>query len=406
MSVPGTVQVQLRLGHQPAPRAASFSARRLSPSFASPVVEWSHLKPPFRGCGRIAATSERRSNANPDFVGTDYVLSNGMIDYYEVLGINDTATDVEIKSAYRSLAKVCHPDISGDERGHNMCILLNEAYTILSDPLQRREYNQALDQALIDESDGYTGEALSKWCANGPMGKNADPVESRAVFVDELTCIGCKQCVWCAPATFRIEDAHGRSRVFAQWVDTEDNIQAAMDACPVSCIHWVQREDLPALEFVTRFKVDRVNVGAMMSGQGGRVTDVWEATAKYLKNREERQKAREKAARYSKAQAAARAAAADDLMREKQQAGWFFTMAENMFGGFTSSFASSDSDSATSSDDDVNEYAGYAKVGRRTRRRRPENNWIDGSNGARVPPERALVPAAVGRKPWEGPKYP
>jgi len=324
-----------------------------------------------------------------------------MIDYYEVLGIDDTATDVEIKSAYRSLAKVCHPDISGDERGHNMCILLNEAYTILSDPLQRREYNQALDQALIDESDGYTGEALSKWCANGPMGKNTDAAETRAVFVDELTCIGCKQCVWCAPATFRIEDAHGRSRVFAQWVDTEDNIQAAMDACPVSCIHWVQREDLPALEFVTRFKVDRVNVGAMMSGQGGRVTDVWEATAKYLKHREERQKARDKAARYSKAQAAARAAAADDLMREKQQAGWFFTM----FGGLTSSFASSSSDSATSSDDDVNEYAGYAKVGRRTRRRRPDNNWIDGS-GARVPPERAMVPAAVGRKPWEGPKYP
>lgn len=33
---------------------------------------------------------------------------------------------------------------------------------------------------------------------------------------DENTCIGCKQCVWCAPATFRIEDTYGRSRVFAQ----------------------------------------------------------------------------------------------------------------------------------------------------------------------------------------------
>lgn len=343
---------------------------------------------------RVAAFSERA--INPDFVGTDFVLSNGMIDYYEVLGIDDTATDVEIKSAYRSLAKVCHPDISGDERGHNMCILLNEAYTILSDPVQRRDYNQALDEALIDESDGFTGEVLSKWCANGPMGKNTDPAESRAVFVDELTCIGCKQCVWCAPATFRIEDDHGRSRVFAQWIDTEDNIQAAMDACPVSCIHWVQREDLPALEFVTRYKVDRVNVGAMMSGQGGRVTDVWEATAKYLKDREERQKAREKAAKYSKAQAAARAAAAEDLMR--QQAGWFTKMAENVFGV---PFASSSDLGDASSGDDINEYAGYAKVGRRTRRR----TRIDGS-GSRVPPERALVPAAVRRKPWEGSKYP
>jgi ferredoxin len=34
--------------------------------------------------------------------------------------------------------------------------------------------------------------------------------------VDEITCIGCKNCVWQAPACFRIEPEHGRSRVFAQ----------------------------------------------------------------------------------------------------------------------------------------------------------------------------------------------
>lgn len=31
-----------------------------------------------------------------------------------------------------------------------------------------------------------------------------------------MACIGCKQCVWVAPATFRMEDTHGRSRVFGQ----------------------------------------------------------------------------------------------------------------------------------------------------------------------------------------------
>lgn len=35
------------------------------------------------------------------------------------------------------------------------------------------------------------------------MAKNEDPAENRAVFVDENTCIGCKQCVWHAPACFR-----------------------------------------------------------------------------------------------------------------------------------------------------------------------------------------------------------
>ncbi len=47
---------------------------------------------------------------------------------------------------------------------------------------------------------------------------------------DEFTCIGCKQCVWAASATFRIEPEHGRSRVYAQWLDDEDKIQSAIGA--------------------------------------------------------------------------------------------------------------------------------------------------------------------------------
>lgn len=74
-------------------------------------------------------------------------------------------------------------------------------------------------------SGGGAGELLSKWLANTKMGKNTDPKETRAVFVDEIRCIGCKQCMHISPATYRMEDAHGRSRVFAQWLDTEDNLQ-------------------------------------------------------------------------------------------------------------------------------------------------------------------------------------
>ena len=39
--------------------------------------------------------------------------------------VDDDATQREIKMAYRSLAKECHPDYLGNE-GHNICILLNE----------------------------------------------------------------------------------------------------------------------------------------------------------------------------------------------------------------------------------------------------------------------------------------
>lgn len=58
-----------------------------------------------------------------------------------------------------------------------------------------------------------------------------------------------------------------------------------MDCCPVSCIHWVDKADLPALEYVMRNRTSRPNVAVMMSGQGGAVQDVWDSTAKYLKER-------------------------------------------------------------------------------------------------------------------------
>lgn len=49
---------------------------------------------------------------------------------------------------------------------------------------------------------------------------------------DENTCIGCKQCVWHAPGCFRIEPEHGRSRVYAQWLNTEAELQSAIGALP------------------------------------------------------------------------------------------------------------------------------------------------------------------------------
>ncbi|BAQ65179.1 ferredoxin [Geminocystis sp. NIES-3709] len=61
----------------------------------------------------------------------------------------------------------------------------------------------------------------------------------RGVYVDEVTCIGCKNCVHVAPNTFYIEDNYGRSRVYNQDGDTEEIIQEAIDTCPVDCIHWL-----------------------------------------------------------------------------------------------------------------------------------------------------------------------
>jgi hypothetical protein len=70
--------------------------------------------------------------------------------------VDDDASPDEIKQAYRSLAKECHPDYKG-EAGHNMCILLNEAYETLMDEGARSAYNAKLELALADEEDTYTG---------------------------------------------------------------------------------------------------------------------------------------------------------------------------------------------------------------------------------------------------------
>ena len=163
--------------------------------------------------------------------------------------VDDDASPEAIKTAYRDLAKTCHPDVNSD--GHALCILLNEAYETLSSFEARELYNAQLQASLDAAADDYTGKPLSKWLVGHKRGK-AKPGETRAVFVDELSCIGCKNCIFEAAATFRVEREHGRARVFAQWLDDEAKIQRSIDSCPVSCIHWVEKEDLPALEHVTQ----------------------------------------------------------------------------------------------------------------------------------------------------------
>jgi curved DNA-binding protein CbpA len=63
-------------------------------------------------------------------------------DYYEVLGIAPGASTKEIREAYRKLAFKYHPDRNHkSKKAHEKMRELNEAYAILSDPINRREYD-------------------------------------------------------------------------------------------------------------------------------------------------------------------------------------------------------------------------------------------------------------------------
>ena len=64
-------------------------------------------------------------------------------DYYSTLGVAKTATEKEIKQAYRKLARKHHPDVNpGDKSAESKFKEINEAYEVLGDPEKRKKYDE------------------------------------------------------------------------------------------------------------------------------------------------------------------------------------------------------------------------------------------------------------------------
>lgn len=107
----------------------------------------------------------------------------------------------------------------------------------------------------IETADDRTGlePELGGFLRDAPDRTGLEPelggvLRQKGVYVDEITCIGCKHCAHVARNTFYIEPDYGRSRVVRQDGDSEELIAEAIDTCPVNCIHWVDYTELKNLE--------------------------------------------------------------------------------------------------------------------------------------------------------------
>src|SRR5438270_8213261 len=104
-------------------------------------------------------------------------------DYYETLGVKRNASENEIKSAYRKLARKYHPDRNpGDKQAEASFKEIQDAYDVLSDKNKRAQYDQFGFAGPQPGMGGGPGGTTFHWGGGFPGAEGIDPSQAEDIL--------------------------------------------------------------------------------------------------------------------------------------------------------------------------------------------------------------------------------
>ncbi|XP_004512137.1 chaperone protein dnaJ 11, chloroplastic-like [Cicer arietinum] len=149
--------------------SVSFPSSLYAANFAGNAV----APPPCRVRSRpivsaagATATTEARSTWTEQPRPSYLNMNSSPSSFYEILGVPAGASIKEIKTAYRRLARVCHPDVAAIDRKNSSAddfMKIHAAYSTLSDPDKRANYDRSIFRRHRPLSTVMSGYSSRKW---------------------------------------------------------------------------------------------------------------------------------------------------------------------------------------------------------------------------------------------------